>query len=337
MNPTVIDIRDVSRHYGAVRAVDGVDLAIARGEAIGLIGHNGAGKTTLFKLMLGLERPTAGTIAIDGESVHGARFREVRRHIGFMPESASLYPNLTGHETLRFFARLKGVDASVCLPLLERVGLAQAVDRPVRHYSKGMAQRLLFAQALLGDPHILFLDEPTHGLDPAGVSDFYAVLGEMRARGVTVVLTSHVLAEVEQRVDRLALMSAGRLQASGTVQALRDALDLPVGFEVQVREDGEAALRAALSSIAIAPPTIAGGRATFQCARGAKLAALAALTGLGTRILDIHVKEPTLEDVFLGYRRNGARCGSFPDGGARAAKPRPDVRARDRRCEVGAP
>jgi Cu-processing system ATP-binding protein len=319
LNPTVIDIRGVSRHYGAVRAVDGVDLAVARGEAVGLIGHNGAGKTTLFKLMLGLERPTAGAIAIDGESVHGARFREVRRHIGFMPESASLYPNLTGHETLRFFARLKNADASACLPLLERVGLAHAVDRPVRHYSKGMAQRLLFAQALLGDPHILFLDEPTHGLDPAGVSDFYAVLAEMRARGVTVVLTSHVLAEVEQRVDRLALMSEGRLQASGTVQALRDALDLPVGFEVQVREDGEVALRAALSPIAIAPPAIAGGRATFQCARGAKLAALAALTGLGTRILDIHVKEPTLEDVFLGYRRGQERAAP---GATRTRAPR---------------
>ena len=303
MRTNVIEIRDVSRHYGPVRAVDGVDLSVARGEAIGLIGHNGAGKTTLFKLMLGLEQPTGGTIEVDGESVHGPRFRGVRRHIGFMPEAASLYPNLTGIETLRFFARLKNADPASCLPLLARVGLAQASGRPVRHYSKGMAQRLLFAQALLGDPHILLLDEPTHGLDPAGVRDFYDILGDMRAGGVTVVLASHVLAEVEQRVDRLALMNEGKLQASGTVQALRDALDLPLGFEVRVCEGGEGELRAALAMLAAVPPEFRNGHATFRCPRGAKLAVLAALSGLGSRLLDVHVKEPTLEDVFLGYRK----------------------------------
>jgi Cu-processing system ATP-binding protein len=194
LNPNVIEIRDVARHFGDVHAVDGVSLSVARGEALGLIGHNGAGKTTLFKLMLGLERPTSGTIEVEGEAVNGPRFRDVRRRIGFMPESASLYPNLTGFETLRFFARLKGADAAQCTRLLERVGLTHAAARPVKHYSKGMGQRLLFAQALLGSPHLLFLDEPTHGLDPAAVRDFYDLLAEMRAGGVTVVLTSHVLA-----------------------------------------------------------------------------------------------------------------------------------------------
>jgi len=303
LNTNVIEIRGVARHYGPVRAVDGVDLSIARGEAIGLIGHNGAGKTTLFRLMLGLERPSGGRIDIDGEAAHGPRFRDVRRRIGYMPESASLYPNLTGLETLRFFARLKDAHPGTCEPLLARVGLAHAADRPVRQYSKGMAQRLLFAQALLGAPRILFLDEPTHGLDPSGVSDFYAILGEMRGAGVTVVLTSHVLAEVEQRVDRLALMSGGRLQATGSVQALREALDLPLSFDVRVREGGEGDLCAALRALAVEPPQIDGVRATFRCARGAKLAVLAALSGLGHGLVDVSLKEPTLEEVFLGYRR----------------------------------
>ena len=295
-----IEVRGAVRHYGPVRAVDGVDLAVAPGEALGLIGHNGAGKTTLFRLMLGLERPTAGTIEIAGIPVLGARFRDVRRRIGYMPESTSLYPNLTGRETLRFFARLKGADAARAEPLLARVGLEHAADRPVRQYSKGMAQRLLFAQALLGAPRILFLDEPTHGLDPAGVSEFYATLGELRADGVTVVLTSHVLSEVEQRVDRLALMSAGRVQAVGTVQALRDALDLPLAFDVRVR-DAERELRAVLGALAI-EPEVRGERASFRCARGAKVAVLAALASLGNRLVDVNLREPTLEEVFLGYR-----------------------------------
>jgi Cu-processing system ATP-binding protein len=304
LNANSIEVRGVARHYGPVRAVDGVDLAVARGEALGLIGHNGAGKTTLFRMMLGLERPSAGAIEIDGIAVSGARFRDVRRRVGYMPESTSLYPNLTGVETLRFFARLKDADAKQCETLLARVGLGHAATRPVRQYSKGMAQRLLFAQALLGNPRILFLDEPTHGLDPSGVRDFYAILGELRADGVTIVLTSHVLSEVEQRVDRLALMSAGRLQACGSVQALREALDLPLAFDVSVSGGAEPDLRAALTPFAIVPD-IHDGRARFRCDRGVKVGVLAALTGLGQRLLDVTLKEPTLEDVYIGYLMTG--------------------------------
>jgi Cu-processing system ATP-binding protein len=302
LNANSIEVRGVARHYGPVRAVDGVDLGGAHGEVMGLIGHNGAGKTTLFKMMLGLERPSAGAIKIDGIAVSGPRFRDVRRRVGYMPETTSLYPNLTGLETLRFFARLKNADAKQCTTLLARVGLGHAGARPVRQYSKGMAQRLLFAQALLGQPRILFLDEPTHGLDPSGVSDFYATLDELRTHGVTIVLTSHVLSEVEQRVDRLALMSAGKLQACGSVQALREALDLPLAFDVAVRDDAEPDLRAVLTPFAI-EPDIRDGRARFRCARGAKVGVLAALSGLGQRLLDVTLKEPTLEDVYLGYRK----------------------------------
>lgn len=302
MISNVIDLTGVSRHFGAVRAVDGVDLSIGAGEVFGLIGHNGAGKTTLFKLMLGLLPPSAGRIAIGGVSVHGERFREVRRRIGFMPESASLYGNLTGLETLRFFAKLKRAGRPSCDALLERVGLAAAGERQVRHYSKGMLQRLLFAQALLGSPRILFLDEPTHGLDPAGVRDFYDILRELSGDGVTVVLTSHVLAEVERRVDRLALMSSGRIQATGTVETLRAALDLPLGFDVRLRDGAERELRAALGPFAVETVRVSGALASFECAREAKLAVLTALSRLGDGLLDVNIKEPTLEDVFMGYR-----------------------------------
>ena len=145
-----VALRGVAKHYGAVHAVDGVDLDVQRGEVFGLIGHNGAGKSTLFKMMLGLVSPSAGDIRIQGAPVSGRGFRDVRRGIGYLPENVVLYDNLDGLETLRFFARLKGAPLADCEAALQRVGLNGAGRRPVREYSKGMRQRLGFAQALLG-------------------------------------------------------------------------------------------------------------------------------------------------------------------------------------------
>ena len=145
-----VSLRGVSKHFGALQAVDGVDLEIPRGEIFGLIGHNGAGKSTLFKMMLGLVSLTQGEIWIGGAQVGGRDFRAARRHLGYLPENVVLYDNLSGLETLRFFARLKHASLAQCQPALDRVGLAHAGTRPVREYSKGMRQRLGFAQALLG-------------------------------------------------------------------------------------------------------------------------------------------------------------------------------------------
>ena len=154
----VIVARGVHKHFGAIRAVDGVDLDIRAGELFGLIGHNGAGKSTLFRMLLGLISATAGEIRIDGAKVGGGEFRAVRRRLGYLPENVVLYDNLTGLETLDCFARLKGTPPAANAALLERVGLAPAARRRVREYSKGMRQRLGFAQALLGSPRLLFLD-----------------------------------------------------------------------------------------------------------------------------------------------------------------------------------
>lgn len=205
-----IALRGVHKHYGALRAVDGVDLDIPQGEIFGLIGHNGAGKSTLFKLMLGLEQLSAGSIHIGGAPIGGRGFRALRRQLGYLPENVVLYDNLDGLETLRFFARLKGAPLADCQAMLARVGLEHAGKRPVREYSKGMRQRLGFAQALLGKPRVLFLDEPTNGLDPQAIRDFYAQLQALKATGVTIVITSHILAELQERVDRLAILASGR-------------------------------------------------------------------------------------------------------------------------------
>jgi len=297
----LIEIRGVKKRYGAVDAVNGVNLTIGAGELFGLIGHNGAGKTTLFKMMLGLLPASAGEIRIGGQAVRGAAFREVRRSIGYLPESLALYDNLSGLETLNFFARLKGVERSTCPPLLERVGLAGAAGLRVRNYSKGMRQRLGFAQALLGSPRLLFLDEPTNGLDPQGILEFYRILAELRQGGVTIVLTSHILAEIQQRVDRLALMRDGRIQALGTVQSLRQAQDLPLALRVSFRPGDEGILHKVLATLDLGPAETLDGVARFHCSRQKKMALLAALTAAGPSIRDIDVHEPSLEDVFLGY------------------------------------
>jgi Cu-processing system ATP-binding protein len=297
----VVSIRAASKYYGAVHAVEGVDLAVGRGELFGLIGHNGAGKSTLFKLMLGLTPLSAGEIRIDGAAVSGGGFRAVRRKIGYLPENVVLYDNLTGLETLYFFAKLKGVPARECPPALARVGLADAAARRVREYSKGMRQRLGFAQALLGKPQILFLDEPTSGLDPEAIRDFYAILRDLRSQGVTMVLTSHILAEIQERVDRLAIMAAGRIQAIGTVQALREQVDLPLWFEIRLAPADVARVGEALSHLPITAIEVQDDRVAVQCRREAKMPVLEALARLDGAVLDLHVREPSLEDVFFGF------------------------------------
>jgi len=146
-----IRLAGVRKAFGAVQAVDGVDLTVAPGEVFGLIGHNGAGKSTLFKLMLGLLKPDAGRVEVAGAAVGGGGWRAARQRIGYLPEQLALYDNLNGLETLRFFARLKGAPLPQCEALLQRVGLGAAAHRAVHGYSKGMRQRLGFAQALLGE------------------------------------------------------------------------------------------------------------------------------------------------------------------------------------------
>jgi Cu-processing system ATP-binding protein len=301
-------VQGVAKHYGCggamLKALDGVDLSVPRGQLLGLIGHNGAGKSTLFKLVLGLIAPSSGRLWVDGCEVGGRDFREARRRLGYLPENLVLYDNLDGLETLRFFARLKGAPAAQCAALLEEVGLAHAGRRPVREYSKGMRQRLGFAQALLGEPQLL-LDEPTTGLDPAAIRDFYAQLDRLRGRGVTIVISSHILAELEQRVDALAMLSSGRLCAHGSVAALRERSTRPL----QLRLAGEAAALDALPAQLGGLPGLdwrreAPGAARIACPRALKMPLLQRLAG--QPLADLSVQEPTLEDLYFELREAGA-------------------------------
>jgi ABC-2 type transport system ATP-binding protein len=204
-----------------VLALDGIDLDVRPGELFGLLGPNGAGKTTTVKILLGLTRPTAGEARLFGIP---ASDPESRRRVGYLPEGHRFPGYLTARETLRIFGRMSGMSSSKIRervdPLLERVGIAAWRDVRVKKFSKGMTQRLGLAAALVHDPDVLLLDEPTDGVDPVGRREIRDLLREEAARGRAVLVNSHLLSEIEVTCDRVAVLRAGKIAAQGTVAAL---------------------------------------------------------------------------------------------------------------------
>ena len=218
-----ITITDVEKRYGDVVALDGPSFTIPSGSTFGVLGTNGAGKTTLFELLVGHDRPDAGTIDVGGLDVERAG-HAVRERVGFLPEHTGFPGSLTGREVLSIHARIRGLDgrSERIEECLELVGLADAADRRVEGYSNGMGRRLGLAAALLARPPVLVLDEPTAGLDPRGVATFHGIVERVgRESETTVVLSSHVLSEVERLCDEVAILHDGRLEAAGTVGELR--------------------------------------------------------------------------------------------------------------------
>ncbi|MBF0373624.1 MAG: ABC transporter ATP-binding protein, partial [Alphaproteobacteria bacterium] len=245
MASEAVEAERLVKRYGARTVVDGVSLTLRGGERLALLGHNGAGKTTLMKMMLGLTRPSGGRLRVLDHDP-AAMPADIRRAIGFLPESVAFHESMTGREVLRFYARLKRRPRQECEALLARVGLAEAAGRRVATWSKGMRQRLGLAQALLGAPRLLLLDEPTSGLDPELRLSFYAILAERAEAGAAVLLSSHLLTELEERTDRAAILDHGKLVAQGTLDELRVQAGLPVRITVKPGDGGAEAIVARL-------------------------------------------------------------------------------------------
>lgn len=219
MSDDVIDVRHLAKRYGDVVALRDLSVRVARGEIFGFLGQNGAGKTSAIKMLLGLIRPTAGEGTVMGAALGS---RGARSAIGYLPELFRYQPWLSAREVLRFHASLLGIKkpGSTIENVLETVGIADAASRRVGTYSKGMQQRLGLAVAILGDPQLVFLDEPTSALDPNGRADVRALLRSLKARGISVFLNSHLLSEVEQICDRVAIVRKGTIVAEGTIATL---------------------------------------------------------------------------------------------------------------------
>lgn len=222
--PEAASVRGLVKEYRSfrsrVRALDGVDLDIHRGEIFGLLGPNGAGKTTFVKCLLGLLRPTFGSVTLLGKS---PSVPAARRAVGFSPEIPAFPPFLSGREVMQLHSRLAGVAPSEIPSIIDRLLVqAELADAPrrVKAYSKGMIRRLAVAQALIADPQFLVLDEPTADLDPIGRRDVRNLLIDLKAKGVTILLNSHLLSEIERVCDRVAIVHKGTMLALGTIDEL---------------------------------------------------------------------------------------------------------------------
>lgn len=217
----MIEFHDVAKRYGAVTAVDGVTLSVARGEALALLGPNGAGKTTLVKMLLDFTRPASGTVTVNGMA---SRQAACRRAVGYLSENHRMPPHLSGWDYLRRCADLAGVPrsetAAHCARIVELVGMRGKEHGKARTYSKGMAQRFGFGGALVGEPKLLVLDEPTAGLDPIGIRETRELLEKLKQQGVTVLLSSHLLSEVEKVCGTAAIIDRGRLLVKGPIPDL---------------------------------------------------------------------------------------------------------------------
>jgi ABC-2 type transport system ATP-binding protein len=293
----VIATRGLSKDYGSGLGLFGLDLEVRQGEVFGFLGPNGAGKSTTLRLLLDLIKPTAGSARVLGlDSIIDSL--EVRRRVGFLPGDLALYPKLTGAVVLDYFARLRGgVDGHLRDALVER--FEAVLDRPIRQLSTGNRQKLGLVQAFMHRPELLILDEPISGLDPLVQQSFHSLLGEVRAQGRTVLLSSHTLSEVERVTDRLAILRDGRLVVVDSVENLRrvavQRLEIDFAAPVDIAE-----FRALPGVVDV----VAAGATVTVSFEGSADAVVKAAAGHEVRA--VRPREDDLEDIFLRYYRTDA-------------------------------
>jgi len=279
------------RYPGGVLAVDGVDLAVQRGEVYGFLGPNGAGKTTMMRMLLGLIRPTSGTVDLLGEPP-GSPAGLAR--VGALIESSGFYPYLSGLDNLRILARYGGVPRGRIDAVLDAVDLTDRAGDRFATYSLGMKQRLGVASALLGDPELLVLDEPTNGLDPAGMADMRALVRRLGAEGRAVLLSSHLLGEVQQICDRVGVISGGRLIAESTVAELRGQAALVIAAAPL-----DVAARRAVQLLGADRVQVVGAELRLTAGEAEAAEINRELVAAGVEVSELRRAERSLEEVFL--------------------------------------
>ena len=323
----IIEATGLVKHYGDVKALDGLDLAVPEGTILGLLGPNGAGKTTAVNILTTLLRPDAGTASVAGADVLQDP-REVRKRIGLSGQFAAVDETLTGYENLDMVGRLYRIGRSEARTrarlLLEQFDLDDAADRPVKTYSGGMRRRLDLAAALVGEPQVLFLDEPTTGLDPRSRTGLWDVIRNLVDRGTTLLLTTQYMEEADQLADDIIVIDHGREIAHGNPDQLKALIgDERIELKVASVEEAERATQVLAGYVdgdvqvedraLIAP--IAGARAFTR--------AVGAIEDAGIEVHDVGLRRPTLDDVFLtltGHHAEAPTADGDADGESEEAR-----------------
>lgn len=317
-----IEVKNLTKKYKEVVAVHGLNMKVKKGEIYGFLGPNGAGKTTTLKIIMGLAKPTAGEVFVEGKKLDA----ETRRNIGFLPEKVSFYDNLNAIQTLEFFAELKNVDKKEIKQILKEIGLQEAAKRIVGSFSKGMIQLVGIAQTMLGNPSLYVLDEPMSGLDARWRKYFKDKLKTLNKAGATIIFSSHILAEVEDICDRVGIIHRGKLVFEGTVLELHKELNLKPKLEIRI-EGLRGNIPDELKGMEGVEATASDEWLTVLCDYSSRATVMKTLEEKGLRILDFRTSEPSLEESFdlLLARAEGKNesaenlcgceeriCGQFP-------------------------
>ncbi|HEY3795920.1 MAG TPA: ABC transporter ATP-binding protein [Bradyrhizobium sp.] len=314
----VIAARSLTKKYGGVSVVDAINFDIARGEVFGLLGPNGAGKTTTILMMLGLTEISSGTVGVLGHDPARSPL-QVKRRVGYLPDSVGFYDHLTASENLAYTAKLMGLPPAErtrrIVAALARVRLSDVADKRVATFSRGMRQRLGLAEIIVKQAEIAILDEPTSGLDPQATLEFLSLIEELKAEGVTVLLSSHMLDQVQRVCDRVALFQSGRIALMGAVADLARQV-LGAGFVVEVEADGPGlARRLATIPGVTSVETPATDRFRMTADRDVRSDAAYAVVGANGSLRRLSVDEPSLGAIYARYFQDQAE----PSGGTRHA------------------
>jgi ABC-2 type transport system ATP-binding protein len=317
-NNTVIVADDLTKRYGEFDAVDHVNFGIAKGEIFGLLGPNGAGKTTTILMMLGLTEISSGTVRVLGFDPARTPLK-VKSRVGYLPDSVGFYDNLTAAENLLYTAKLMGLSAAErarrVTAALARVRLLDVADKRVAAFSRGMRQRLGLAEIIVKQAEIAILDEPTSGLDPQATIEFLELIRELKTEGVTILLSSHLLDQVQRVCDRVALFQSGKIVLMGSVAELARQV-LGAGFVVEVEASGTG-LDRRLATIpgVTSVETLAADRFRMTADRDVRADAARAVVAANGSLRRLSVDEPSLEAIYARYFRDQGE----PSGGARHA------------------
>lgn len=295
----MIKIENLVKNYGDVKALQGVSFDVQKGETFAIIGPNGAGKTTLLNSILGLIHPSAGRIVVDNIELSESP-KEVKKRIGYVPQRISFHENLSVFESIGFYGALRGIIGTNLEKALGTVGMLEQRDKNIRTLSGGMLQRLALAQAIIADPPILILDEPTISLDPEGRIAFKRLIREEKKKGKTILLSSHILSYIEELADKIAILVYGKLVALDTLPGLRNKLGLNSILEIVIENLDPYAIKL-VENLGVKGAEINGKNIRLFVHSEDKIRVIKTLINNGFNIVDFWTENPSLEEIFIKY------------------------------------